>query len=193
METNGNRSLLSIILKGGTGRKLAGGAAASTGLTVARNVLLLAASILLARMLKPTGYGQYAFAMSLAKVLGIFATLGLPGLLIREIAAGEAKGQWSLVRGLTRRADHAVSFALVLIVSSVATAVLLWPHLDQEFRLTLVLALIYLVFNTFGQLRGAQLMGFRRVIVGQIGLLCVQPLLLLIGVLLLAFVRRIQL
>lgn len=193
METNGNRSLLSIILKGGTGRKLAGGAAASTGLTVAKNVLLLAASILLARMLKPTGYGQYAFAMSLAKVLGIFATLGLPGLLTREIAAGEAEEQWSRVRGLTRRANQATSLALILIVSAGGTAVLLWPHLDREFRLTLVLALVYLVFNAFSQLRGAQLMGFRRVIAGQVGLLCVQPMLLLIGILVLAFIIKTNL
>ncbi len=193
METNGNRSLLSIIRKGGVGRQLSGRAAASTGLTIAKNVLVLGVSILLARMLEPTGYGQYAFAMSLAKVLGIFATLGLPGLLTREIAAGEAKGQWSLVRGLTRRAYQATSLALILIVSAGSAAVLLWPHLDREFRLTLVLALVYLVFNAFGQLRGAQLMGFRRVIAGQVGLLCVQPALLLIGILVLAFVIKTNL
>ena len=193
MAINDNRSLLSIIRKDGIGRQMAHGAIASTSLTIAKSVLLLAVSILLARMLEPTGYGQYAFAMSLAKVLGIFATLGLPWLLTREIAAGEAKGQWSLARGLTRRADQAVSLALTLIVSAGVTAILLWPHLGREFRLTLILALIYLVFNAFGQLRGARLMGFRRVIAAQIGILCIQPALLLATVLLIAYVVEIPL
>ncbi|MGH8127072.1 MAG: flippase [Gammaproteobacteria bacterium] len=193
MAINDDSSLLSIIRKGGIGRQMAHGAIASTGLTIAKNFLLLAVSILLARMLEPTGYGQYAFAMSLAKVLSIFATLGLPWLLTREIAAGEAKEEWSFARGLTRHADQAVSLALVLIVSAGVTAVLLWPHLGREFRLTLILALIYLIFNSFGQLRGAQLMGFRRVIAGQIGILCVQPVLLLAAVLIIAYVIEIPL
>ena len=163
------------------------------GLTVIKNLLQLGVGILLARLLAPSGYGKFAFAMSLVGVLGSLVMLGLPGLLTREVAAGEARGEWSLVRGLIRRADQAVLLSLALVIPIGIAVLLLWPHVSLEARLTFAFAFVYLTFNTFSQLRGAQLMGLRRVIAGQVGLLCAQPGFLLLAVLLLVFVGGIKL
>jgi O-antigen/teichoic acid export membrane protein len=172
----------------GTRGKLARGAVGSIGLTVIKNMLQIGVVVLLARLLAPSGYGRYAFAMSLASIFGIVVTLGLPGLLIREVATGEAQEQWGFVRGLIRRADQAVLLTLALVVPAGMAALLLWPNVSWVFRLTLVFALAYLVFNTFGQLRGAQLMGLRHVIAGQVGLLCAQPGFLLMSVLVVVYI-----
>jgi O-antigen/teichoic acid export membrane protein len=76
--------------------------------------------VLLARTLGATGYGIYAYAVSWALLLAIPATLGLPALLVREIAAYRLRGSWRSVAGLLLRADQlaglaAATAALVVI------------------------------------------------------------------------------
>ncbi len=177
----------------GTRGALARGAAGSMGLTVGKNALQLGVAILLARILAPSGYGRYAFAMSLVGIVGLFVMLGLPGLLTREVAVGEARGEWSLVRGLVRRANQAMLIALAVVVPAGVALLLLWPHITWDFRLTLAFALGFLAINAFVQLRSAEIMGLRYVIAGQVGTLCVQPGLLLAAVLVLVFAAGVPL
>lgn len=172
---------------------LARGAVGSMGLMVGKNALQLGVAILLARILAPSGYGRYAFAMSLVGIVGLFVMLGLPGLLTREVAVGEARGEWSLVRGLVRRANQAMLIALAVVVPAGVALLLVWPHITWDFRLTLAFAFGFLAINAFVQLRSAEIMGLRHVIAGQVGTLCVQPGLLLAAVLVLVFAAGVPL
>lgn len=172
----------------------AGGAvSASIVLTLLKNALQVGVGIALARILSPRGYGEFAFAMSATSILGVFAAFGFPLLLTREIATADATGDWTRARRLMISSNTTVFFALLLMVPAGVGAAFAWPNLDLGFRVTIAVAFGYLLFNTFGQLRGAILMGLRRVIVGQVGQMCIQPalLLLIVGVWVVVGVRAL--
>ena len=57
-------------------------------INVMDRALGLVLGIVMARWLGVEGYGTYAFVMSVVVLLLILARLGLPDLLMREIAAG---------------------------------------------------------------------------------------------------------
>jgi len=159
----------------------------SIGITLAKNLLQLAIAVVLARLLAPSGYGDYAFAMSLMSMLFVFAAFGLPGLLMREVAASDSRGEPGRIRALVRQGDRITFVSFGAVMAAGLAASYLWPGLHGQFRLTLMLAFVYLGCNGFAQLRGAALKGARRVVVGQLGVLIIQPLLILASALLLPY------
>lgn len=183
----------SLVRERGTRGALARGAVTSMGLMTAQRVLVLGTAIVLARILEPSGYGKYAFAMSLVGIVSIFVLMGLPGLMTREIAAEEARGRWGFVRGFVRRTDQVVLLMLFVAVGGGLVAVSLWPNITGEFRLTFAFALGFMVFDVFNALRGSQLQGLRRVNAGQVGRVVVYPALLLAGVLVLTYATPVRL
>src|SRR6056297_2613510 len=60
------------------------------------------ATLLLARVLGAEGFGLYAFALSIAAILGRFAGLGLPELIIRLTASAENAARTPTLRGVLR-------------------------------------------------------------------------------------------
>ena len=164
------------------------GTAGSFALLVSKTVLQLGVAILLARILEPSGFGAYAFAMSIVTLLGLVVVFGLPGLLTREVAAGEARESWGAVRGLTRRADQLVLLSLVVALPAGLAAVGLWPGISQSFRLTFAFALVFMAFTAFAKVRAAELQGLRHVLIGQVGLMGIQPGAILLGVAVAEFV-----
>ena len=65
-------------------------------------VLAFGSSVLVARLLGPQGLGKYSYALAIVAVLSVLATLGLPTVIARLLAAYQAKGEWALARGLLR-------------------------------------------------------------------------------------------
>jgi len=65
-------------------------------------VLAFASSVLVARLLGPHGLGQYSYVLAIVAVLSIIATLGLPTVIARLLAAYQTKGEWEQARGLLR-------------------------------------------------------------------------------------------
>ena len=174
--------ILSLTRERGTRGSLVRGSFGSFALLVSRNVLQFGVSVLLARILEPSGYGKYAFAMSLVSIIGLGVLFGLPGLITREVAAGEAREDCAAVSGLLRRAYQLVLLALLIALSVGIAAVWVWPGITTGFRRTFSFALLFMAFNVFSQLRAAELQGLRRVLIGQVGLLGVQPGAILLGV-----------
>ncbi len=64
--------------------------------------LAFASSVVLARVLGPQGLGHYSYVLSIIAVLSVLATLGVPAVLARQVAAYSAKEEWGLARGLLR-------------------------------------------------------------------------------------------
>lgn len=84
------------------------GAGGSFALKLVATALGFIVSILLARLLGAVGYGTYAYAIALVSLSSVPATLGLPNLIIRYIAAYQSRAVWALMRGLLLQANQAV-------------------------------------------------------------------------------------
>lgn len=137
-------------------------------LTALNTGLTLATGVFLARLLGAEGYGAYAYALALVSVLAIPAGLGLPILLVREVAAYEVHVEWGRLRGLIQRANQ-ITIALALGVAAIAAvgAWLLADRFTPEGIRTFAWALLLLPLGALGELRGAALRGLRRLIAGQ--------------------------
>jgi len=172
----GSSSLRGQLLRSGAG---------SVVLKLTNIALGLALGIALARGLGPEGYGVYAFAFAVTTLLAIPVQLGLPTLLVREIARYHYRQDWGLMRGLLARADH-VAVVVTLAVVPVA-GVVAWLLLgdSETARLQLetflwAFALVPLI--ALGNIRGAAIRGLGGVIQGQVPEIVMRPGLLMLFV-----------
>lgn len=70
---------------------------------VAATGLRYGASVLFARWIGVSGYGNYAYAIALAQVLAVFGALGLPSGALRFVPEYMARRDWAKLRGITLR------------------------------------------------------------------------------------------
>jgi len=89
----------------------------STLLVVAIQVLgtalRYASQVLFARWIGRNDYGNYCYAMTLAQILAIVGSLGLPTGVIRFVPEYVAQSDWSRLRGLVRRGRQLVGAAAI--------------------------------------------------------------------------------
>ena len=140
------------------------GAGGSLVLKVTDAALGLAVSLVLARALKPEGLGIYSFALSVVGLLGVPVMMGLPSLVVREVARYHVAGEWALLRGVLTRAAQ-VMVVLSAVIGPIAAAVV-WARSDQidpAQSETLMWALILLPLLSLNRLREASLLGLGRV------------------------------
>jgi O-antigen/teichoic acid export membrane protein len=169
---------------GGLRRVLLKAVAGSAGLKGINMVLTSGVAIVLARVLGPAGYGVYAVAMATITMLGVPSQLGLPTLLMREVARHDTRQDWSLMRGLLRRGNQAV--VVMSLLCALGVGIWLWVSPNQqsaEQLATLGWALFLLPLVALGGLRSGALRGLRRVVEGQVPEMVIRPLgtLLLVG------------
>ncbi len=163
--------------------QLVRGGAGSLTLKVASAGLGLLLAIVLARTLGPEGYGVYAFALSLVTLLAIPAQMGLPILLVREIARYQQRREWGLLRGILTRANQgALAISITLGLAAAGMAWGPWSDLDPLQLETFAWALALLPLIALGNLRGAALRGLRRIVPGLLPELALRPGLLLAAV-----------
>lgn len=159
------------------------------GLKASSLLLTLLTSILLARGLGPNGYGQYAFVMALMSILALPIGPGLGQLITREVAKYQHGDEWSLFRGLLRRAHEWVlggSAVLVLVLVALAASEAEW-RVDDRWTLLMVGSLLLPLLG-LNHVRGSTLRGLRHVFYAQLPELLARPglHLVIIGALLLA-------
>jgi len=162
-------------------RALVRGGLGSFTLKIADTVLRLAISIVLARALAPEGYGTYAFAFSVMTLLSIPVQLGLPLLLVRQVARYHYHAEWGLLRGMLQLANRAV-FAIAVVLALIA-GTLLWAYrasLPAELAPTFAWTLLLLPLVTLLKLQEATVRGLRRVVAAQVPTLVLFPGLFLV-------------
>lgn len=156
------------------------GAIGTLALTAGNTALALIVSILLARWLGPANYGIYELAISITAVIAIPVQLGLPRLMVREIAQYHANQEWGLLKGMTLTANFLV---VALVVAAIAIAApLLWlaGSEDNTTKIrTISWSLVLLPLVALSSLRLATLRGLKRVIYGQLPEKLIQPILLI--------------
>lgn len=160
----------------GLGAELVSGGLGVGGLRLLSLILNLALSILLARVLGPDGYGQYAFILSVVMVLSIPVNQGLGQLLTREVARQHHGREWGLIRGIVCWAHGWVGVGcglLWLVMVPLAITLADWRS-GGSWALVLVgLALLPLLgLNT---VRQAVLRGLGYVVVAQLPDMLVRP------------------
>ena len=130
--------------------------------------LSFAVSMVLARILGVREFGLYSLAMSVLGFLIIPTVLGLPKLLVREIAAYCVKHEWELVRGLisfSQRFSLLTSLGIALSGSLVLRV--LFARLPEEIVRVLSLVFVALPFWGFLEIYGEALRGFGQVLTSQ--------------------------
>jgi len=167
-------SLRGQLVRGGVGSAL---------VQVFNLFLVMALGIVLARGLGAEGYGIYAYAFALMTLLMVFAELGMPILLLREIAASQARRDWPYLRGVLVRAIQIVFFSAVILAG--IAALVLWflsddMSVNQRNTLICVIALlpIIAIFRTIM----AVLKGLQHVVKAQAVEMLLRSVLVLLGV-----------
>jgi O-antigen/teichoic acid export membrane protein len=157
-------------------RLLIKGTLGSGALKIASILVSLAVSVLLARNLGPNGYGGYTFAYSLMTILAIPTQLGLPSLVVREVARYQLKGEWALMKGLLIRSNQAVlSFSLLIALCAIPVIRNIAAGDDGRWNTIWGWAFLLVPLIALGNLRAATLRGLRRVVLGQLPDMFLRP------------------
>jgi O-antigen/teichoic acid export membrane protein len=149
---------------GPTAREIVRGSSSGLLLSVANRVIGLATGAVLARVLGVEQFGVYSLAIALASMIGVLVEIGLPTLLVREVARSDGSGPVGSRRALIRDAVLLTLFggclagALMLAASAI-------PELtaDDLDRATLLLVAVLLPVISLGRVLTAGLMGLRRI------------------------------
>lgn len=161
--------LLTVTKGEGLRAQLIRGGVGSILLKVANMVLVLALSVVLARVLRPSGYGVYVAVIAVVSVLGVPAQLGLQNLVVREVATYQLHEQWSLLKGVLRFSFLVVAGStLVILLAALAFALFFGHRFAGEEVNTMLWGLALLPLLALGGVRGAALRGLRRVTEGQV-------------------------
>jgi O-antigen/teichoic acid export membrane protein len=121
--------------------------------------------LVVARQLGAEGYGRYALAISLMAVLRIAVALGLPAMLVKQVASYTGLKDWGHLKGILRFAAAIVAAAGFVVSGLVAgTVIFISPHplppLSQLILLSLPLLFIWPVSeNAINIVKGLEKMG----------------------------------
>lgn len=176
MSTSIGQRILAIGCSNSLRAQLVRGVLGVGGLKLLSLPLTLAASILLARGLGPDGYGQYVFVMAVIAMLALPVGPGLGELVTREVARYQHGEEWSLFRGLLRRAHQWVALGSVLMIGAIAIVASInavWS-LDDLWTL-LFIASLMLPLLGLNALRSSTLRGLRHVFQAQLPELLARP------------------
>lgn len=158
----------------------------SVAVKVVAVALSLAMTIVLARVLGPSGYGVYSFVFALIALLSAPAQLGFPPLLVRETARAQVENAWGRMRALWRwTTTMSILSSLLIIVIVSASVFTVSTRLGPTLSSTLLAGAIVIPFLALANARSAALRGLRHVLIGQIPDSVLRPALLivLVGVL----------
>lgn len=139
-----------------------------------------ATSVLLSRVLGARGYGIYVYALAWPALLAVFAQAGTAQLVVRDVAAYEAREEWGLVRGIVQYTQRVVLRASVALM--VGAAIVGWAFVGHDqpmLRRALAISLVLIPVLSLIAQSQAVLRGFRRIVLGRLPETVVQPVLLL--------------
>jgi len=107
---------------GGLRTELTKGTIGSFSLKLVYALLAMALSIFLARSLGAEGYGIFAFAFTVMTLMTVPIQVGLPTLVVREVAKYQQDKQWGLIKGLLKRASQGI-LLMWLVISLIGLAI----------------------------------------------------------------------
>lgn len=178
---------LSKLRGGGISAILARGASGAFVVNVAGTGVNFGVQILLARLLGAQSYGDYVYALTWINILVLLGKLGLDTAALRFVSAYSGRGEWGLLRGFLRRSTQIVLGASAAIALVVAASVwFLLGRLGPELSFTFLAACLVLPVMAVLEVRVAYLQATKRVVQAKGPHTVLRPLLLGVGVALVA-------
>ncbi len=135
--------------------------------------------VMLARGLGVRGYGYYGMAMAIITIATLPGAMGLPKLVVREVAAGDARGDPAAMLGVLRWADRTswrISLAVALLVGIGAGIAFLRG--SSTLGVAVLLGAPMLPLLPLANIRAAALRALHQVVLSQIAMVLLRPLLL---------------
>lgn len=168
-------------------KTLTKGALGTAGVHLLSIALTLISGILLARLQGPENYGLYAFVISLITIVTIPVKSGMPTLLVREIAKNCHEKNWGGIKGILNSAN-AFGLLYSAAVGIVASIVILWFWTggDDAKAVSFLWALILVPLFALEAVRTGTLRGLQWVISSQIPEKIIRPLIMIVGLALVA-------
>ncbi len=172
-----SRQQLSAFLFG----PLSKGAAGSLAIRIGSVALAFATSVILARLLGVSQFGAFAFAQAALEFLVVPAMLGMPTLLVREVAQALQKGVGERVRQTVNGGLLLVSsFGALLGLGVFILVQQFQAFIDPELSTPLGAALCILPFLAVLFTWNGAFQGSGRVLAGQLPLYIYRPLIILL-------------
>ncbi|MEM8718530.1 MAG: flippase [Cyanobacteria bacterium P01_G01_bin.39] len=155
----------------------------SFGLRVTYMGCTFLTNIILARFLGANDFGIYTYTVSWAYLLGVFGTVGLDNLLVREVAIYHGQAAWGLLRGILRWANQ-ISLLVSLGLSFIAVAIAFFTGMAQDPPLFLAfcIAMAALPFTSLRNLRRGAMRGLQEVSWGLIPEMLIAPVAIILSI-----------
>lgn len=150
--------------------------AQSGSLKVSHILLGLVSTIVIANVLPVDEVGKYSFYISLATVLAIPATLGVPEVIVREAAALAKTGNENSIRPLLVWASRTImSAASVTALIIVAWQLYEAHHGKGQNYAAAIFVAVLVIFGPLNAARAGVLIGLRKNIQGQLPEFLIRP------------------
>jgi O-antigen/teichoic acid export membrane protein len=147
--------------------------------SVSLNVVTLLANfvlaVVLARTLGTARYGTYAVALAWSVFLAVPATVGLPPLVVRRVAASMEREEWGLLRGIIRFANRTVTVSSTAIVGLAAVTALVLRDEQPDLVGPFLVGLLLVPITALTLLRHAAIQGLHRVVLARLPDTIVMP------------------
>ncbi len=144
------------------------GSGGTFALKIGAVIVGLALSVSLTRILGSHGYGIYAYATAWVNVLALIATLGMHGVMVRQMAIYQAQENKALLKGMNR---FSVLIALAASAAILAVGYLgtwIWRnHIEEELLHALWVALLIVPSLALIRMRQSAMMGLQHAVKGQ--------------------------
>jgi O-antigen/teichoic acid export membrane protein len=151
-----------------TTKKLARGASGILLINIAATGLNVVLQVVLARTLKVSEFGVYAYTLTWLNVLAIVGLMGLDQAALRFVAAHRAKDESSHLRGFLRFARRRVTASLLAANGVFLIVCLLLPQkFGEEAPKVFIAGSALLMVNVFAALTGSLLQAFGRMVASQ--------------------------
>jgi O-antigen/teichoic acid export membrane protein len=121
-----------------------------------------------ARSLGATSYGYFVYATTWMAILLLGCSIGLRPTMIRFAAAYKARGEWGMLRGLTRSATAWTITASLVVASASAIAIWLLQPRPDELRETLLLIVLATPFMALSDVWSSGVRGLGSVATSQV-------------------------
>lgn len=186
------KRLLGLFREGGLRGELLRGSAVGFSVKIFAVLAGLLSSVVIARVLGPTEYGVYAFALAVISILALPVQLGLPTLVVRETARAAATEDWALMRGIWGWATTAILVSSSLMICAAAIWFWLGAEMNPSRQKTLMWGLPLIPLLAFAEVRGAALRGLKHIFMGGFPDQVLRPILLTVLVSCAAAIGAVQ-
>lgn len=133
----------------------------------------------LARALGPAGYGYYGMALAIVTVAALPGEMGIPRLVIREVAVAAAQENHALMFGVLRWADMTAGrISGAMMIALLAAGYVLCRIHPSALSYSILAGAPMVPLLTLARIRGSALQGLHQIVRGQVPDVLLRPLLL---------------